>query len=416
MSSDTAVEGAPTVRGGSLTMAVGLVLLGISASVYLITSARAVGPFAFGSLSTLWTLIYTFGIGAFLPFEQELGRAFADRRARGLGAAPLVRRVALAAAACLGTLVAVGGVLSPVVVDRLFDGQWSLFFALILTLSVMSAQYVSRGMLAGSGRFSWYSGQLGVEGLARILACVCLLAAGVHAAGPYAWLLGLAPLLGLLGTVPGLRGLLRPGPPASWQEISGNLGWLLLGAVCAQGVANGAMVALKLLDQESGAAGQFLAAFVIARVPLFLFQGVQAVLLPGLAAALAAGDPQGFRTKLRGVFTATGAVALAGLLGAAVAGPWLMGVLFGPEFGLGRIHIVVLAAGTGIYMLAQVCQAGLVALGRHKENARSWAYALIVFVVACLLPYGPLARVEVALVLSCVTAAALLGLRLKTAH
>jgi len=78
--------------------------------------------------------------------------------------------------------------------------------------------------------------------------------------------------------------------------------------------------------------------------------------------------------------------------------------------------VLVLAGATGVYMLAQVCQAGLVALGKHKENAQSWAYALIVFVVACLLPYGPLARVEVALVLSCVAAAALLGLRLRAAR
>ncbi|MEO5874507.1 MAG: hypothetical protein ABIS86_14950 [Streptosporangiaceae bacterium] len=416
MSADTSVEGAPTVRGGSLTMAVGLVLLGISASVYLVTSARAVGPVEFASVSTLWTLIYTFGIGAFLPFEQELGRAFADRRARGLGALPLVRRVALAAAACLGVLLAVGAVLSPLLVDRLFGGEWTHFFALALALSVMSAQYVSRGMFSGAGRFSWYSGQLGVEGVVRIIACLCLLAVGVHASGPYVWLLVLAPLLGLLFTLPGLRGLARPGPPASWAEVSGNLGWLLLGGVCAQGVANGAMVALQLLAPDGGAAGQFLAAFVIARVPLFLFQGVQAVLLPGLAAALAAGDRQAFGVKLKGVFGATGAVALAGVLGAAVAGPWALGLLFGDEFGLGRAHLTALAGATGLYMLAQVFQAGLVALGRHRENALSWAFALVVFVLACLAPLEPLARVEVALIASCAVAAVVLGLCLTAAR
>ncbi|WP_460364408.1 hypothetical protein, partial [Actinocorallia lasiicapitis] len=95
---------APTVRAGALTMGGGLVLLGLSASVYLVVSARAVGPVAFGALSTLWTLVYTFGIGAFLPFEQELGRAYAHRAALGQGARPLVGRVALAAAGVLAVL------------------------------------------------------------------------------------------------------------------------------------------------------------------------------------------------------------------------------------------------------------------------------------------------------------------------
>ncbi|GAA3227804.1 hypothetical protein [Actinocorallia longicatena] len=412
----SAVRTAPTIRTGALTMGGGLVLLGLSASVYLVVSARAVGPDAFSSLSTLWTLIYTFGIGAFLPFEQELGRAHAHRTALGTGTRPLVVRVAAAAGAVLAALLTAGALLAPALVPRLFDGAWTAAGALALALGVMAAQYVTRGVFAGSSRFGWYSAQLGVEGVVRMAACAALLAWGVHSAAPYFWLLALAPLLALLLTLPGLRGAVPAGPPAPWSELSENLGWLLLGCLCAQGVANAAMVALKLLSPHDDTAGQFLAAFVIARVPLFLFQGVQAVLLPGLSAALATGDRTAFRAKLRGVLAATAAVGGAGVLGAALLGPWLLRLLFGPEFTLGRVHLVVLAAATALYMVAQVFQSALVSLGRHRDNALSWLAALGVFVLACALPLPPLARVELALMLSCATAAARTALRLRSAR
>ena len=83
-----------------------------------------------------------------------------------------------------------------------------------------------------------------------------------------------------------------------------------------------------------------------------------AVLLPGLAGALASGDRAAFRGRLRGVLAATGAVVLAGVLGAAAFGPWLVRLAFGEEFVLGRGHLVVLAAATGCFMLAQVFQHG----------------------------------------------------------
>lgn len=393
-------------------MAGGLVLLGLSASVYLVVSARAVGPVAFASLSTLWTLVYTFGIGAFLPFEQELGRAFAARSARGAGTGPLVGRVALAAAGVLAVLLAVGGLLSPALVPGLFSVGWTPAWVFALALAVMAAGYVTRGVYAGSSRFGWYSAQMGVEGLVRIVVCAALLGWGVHAVAPYLWLLALAPLVALPLTLPGLRGALRPGPPAPWSELSANLGWLLLAGIAAQAVANAAMAVLQSLTDRDGTAGRFLAAFVIARVPLFLFQGVQAVLLPGLAGALAAGDHAAFRAKLRGVLAATGAVAASGVLGAAVAGPWLLGLLFGEGFALARGHLVVLAAATGLYMLAQVFQAGLVALERHRDNALCWSAAFAVFAAVCLAPLPALARVEAALTLSCAAAALLLAVRL----
>ncbi|MBO2448468.1 lipopolysaccharide biosynthesis protein [Actinomadura barringtoniae] len=410
-----ATAGSTSVASGTLTIGAGLVLLGLSATVYLVLSARAVGPREFASVSTLWTLVYTFGIGAFLPFEQELGRALAHRTELGQGGRPVVIRTAQAAAVTLTVLLVAGAALAPQLVDRLFDGHWALLIALAVAVAAMAAQYVTRGAFAGSGRFAWYSAQLGIEGGLRIAGCAVLFLLGTETIGPYAWILAIAPLTSVLLTAPGTRRGLRPGPAAAWEEVSVNLGWLLAAAICAQGVANAAMVAMKLLDPDGDAAGQFLAAFVVARVPLFLFQAVQAALLPGLARALAAGDRQGFHRELRHVLTATGAVAGAGVLGSAVLGPQVLGLAFGSEFSLGRLDIVVLAAATGLYMVAQVFQSGLVALKRHRDNAIGWSSSLAVFVLACLVPVSALHRVELALVLSCVVAAGYMSARLFTA-
>lgn len=393
----------------SATVGAGLILLGVSATVYLVASARAVGAAGFGTLSMLWTLAYTFGNGAFLPFEQELGRAVASRAQRGEGSRPVCVRAAASAGVVLCFALAACSLFA-------FSLRDTSLFALGPALAAMAAQFLSRGMFSGSGRFGWYSAQLGVEGVVRALAAVALLCAGVRVIGPYAWVLAVAPLAALLCTLPGIRpaaaAALRPGPPSRWAEVSANLGWLLVSGLCAQAVANAAMVALHLLAPHSDMAGRFLAAFVIARVPLFLFQAVQAVLIPGLARALAAHDHAAFRRELRRVLSATSAVGLAGVLGSAGLGPWLLPLVFGSAFRLGRIDLLVLAASTVLYMLALVFQSGLVAIRRHRDNAIGWSVALAVFMLGCLLPLPPLPRVETALMASCVTAAALLCARL----
>jgi O-antigen/teichoic acid export membrane protein len=401
-----------TVSRNSVTVGAGLILLGVSATVYLVLSARAVGPREFASLSTLWTLVYTFGIGAFLPFEQELGRAVARRTVLGQGAGPVVARTAAIAGVVLVTLLVALAVAAPLFVDRLFAGQSTPLVALAVAMVAMAAQYLTRGLFSGTGRFGWYSAQLGLEGLVRIGGCVALLIAGVHTAGPYAWVLAAAPMAALLLTVPGAGQGVRSGPSARWAEVSVNLGWLLISAICAQAVANAAMVALQLLAPHSDTAGKFLAAFVIARIPLFLFQAVQATLIPGLARALAARDHAGFRRELGRVLVVTGLVGVAGMAGAAVLGPWALQLAFGKAFDLGRADIVVLAVSTGLYMLALVFQAGLVAMERHRANAAGWSIALGSFAAMCLVPLPALVRVETALVLSCGVAVGLLGMSL----
>jgi O-antigen/teichoic acid export membrane protein len=405
----------PAVGGvrSAATVGAGLILLAVSASVFLVVAARATGPEGFAGLAVLWTLIYTVGIGLFLPFEQEVARAVADRATRGDGARPIVTRAALAAAGVFALGTALLAPLSPWIVATLFDGSWTLAVALLLACMGLAAQYLQRGALSGSAAFGPYATQLGVEGLLRLTGCLALLAIGVGLAGPYALLLAAAPLLSVVAVVrPFARVSLVPGTRASWRELSRNLGWLLGASLAAQALANLATVAVKLLADpgQTAAAGHFLAGFTIARLPLLVFAAVQAVLLPSLTRTLAKGAHGRFHRQLHRVLWLTAGLGVSGVIGALVLGPEVLRLLFGPEFDLARVDLAALALGTAVYMLALVLQPAVIALDRHRANALAWVIGLAVFLVALVLPLGVFVRVELALALGSLTVVTLLAL------
>ena len=71
---------------------------------------------------------------------------------------------------------------------------------------------------------------------------------------------------------------------------------LLLGSLCAQVLLNGPPVLIPALatnEAEITRAGQFIAAFTLARVPLFLVVPLQTALLPMPHRAAALGRPRG---------------------------------------------------------------------------------------------------------------------------
>lgn len=411
---------------GSPTVAAGLAVLGASGLVYLTVAARATGPAAFGDLTALWTVVYTVGIGCFLPFEQELGRALARRAVLGEGGRPVVLRAALAAG-LLALLLALAAVAcAPALAGPLFSGDHGYLAVVLAASATMAAGHLTRGVFtgtagtareAGISGHAWYSGQLGAEGAVRTAACLALSLLGCTAPMPYAWILALAPAVAVALTVPGVRPALRPGPPAPWRELSANLGWLIAGSVCAQAVANVPVLAVTVLsgpaDRES--AGRFLAAVVLARIPLFAFQAVQAVLVPAWTRALTLGDRALFRRELLrglGVIAVLG-VACAGVGG--LAGPGLLRLTFGPRYGVGTLDLAVLGLVGGCHMACLMFQAGIVALGLHRFNAAGWAAGLAAFVAGCLVPLPVVPRVESAMALSAAVIATLLGLRLRRA-
>ena len=127
---------------------------------------------------------------------------------------------------------------------------------------------------------------MGSDGVVRIALCVALAVVGVTAAGVrYGFAVALAPLFGLTW-VYSHRGLrTEPRAEATWAEVTPNLGWLLLGSVFASSLLNAGPIAMTMLtqtDDEKALATQFAYAVLLARIPLFMFQAVQAALLPRL--------------------------------------------------------------------------------------------------------------------------------------
>jgi O-antigen/teichoic acid export membrane protein len=185
------------------------------------------------------------------------------------------------------------------------------------------------------------------------------------------------------------------GAPAVRSELSVSFAWLVLAALASQALANSTPVLVRLLGAgRDVATAQFFATLLVARIPLFLFAAVQAVLLPGLSRALAAGDREGFRTSLRRVAVAVAAFGLASVLAGAAAGIPVVRLVFGPGYALGRTDLVLLAAGTAVFIAANVQGQAALALGQHRRVAASWTLGCVVGIGLALVPGALSTRVE----------------------
>jgi len=385
-----------TVPEGTPAVGIGLIILGITAYAFLVISARALGPERYAALSATWALVFLVGPGFFLPLEQEVGRALSARAARGVGAAPLVRRAALAGGVLVVVLTALTVVISPALLEHLFDDQVLLVVALAGAFFAYFAEHLVRGILAGAKLFNRYGLVLGVEGVCRLGACVVLALVGVKTAGPYGLAIALAPIAAAAAAARPARAALLPGPEAEWGELSRALGYLLAGSLLAQLLVNAGPLAVKILagPGEESLTGHFLAGLVITRVPLFLFQAVQAAILPRLSGLAAAGRHADFRTGLGRLLLVVAVIGGLAIVGALIAGPLAVRVLFGSEFKLSRLDLTYLAAGSAAYMLSLALAQALIALSAYARVAAAWAVGVVVFFIVTFAVSGLLFRVE----------------------
>ena len=392
---------------GSLAVGAGLAVAGVSTYAFLALAARALGPSRYGALSGMWGIVFLLAPALYGPFEQEVGRALAARRVHGMGGLSLLTRTAAMLAMLVAVVLIATAVFSGLLLDRLFDHQLSLLIGFGLAMVGFALANLVKGGLAGIGRFSRYGSVLAAEGVARLVAGVAVAALGAEMAGPYGMVVGLSPFVVLL-FLRGERELFEPGPPVQWSELTANLGYLFTGATFASLLVYAGPVAAKALatPAESDDAGRFLATLVVARVPLFLFQAIQVALLPKLSRLAAAGLHREFRSGLNRIL---GAVVLLGgttTLGAATVGPFVIGMIFGQDFVLGRFDVAVLGLSTTAYMIALTLAQGLIAYGWHRRAAVGWFLGFLVMALLLVPEAELLMRVERALALGSAAAAA----------
>lgn len=402
----TTDEQQPTSRvplpEGTIPVGIGLLVAGLASFAFLKVGTNALGgDHEFGPVQALWFTTFALAPGFFLPLEQELSRALSHRRALGQGGKPVLRKVAQLGVVLAVTVAVVVLAGSAFVTDEVFDGHWALTFALIVAFVSYAPVHLARGIASGSARFRAYGIIMGADGAMRVAFCMLLAAFGVKAAGPYGFAVALAPLTGLLWVA--TKGELGTddGPPASWKEVTPNLGWLLVGSVFAAGLVNAGPIAANLLKDEGQTemVTQFGKGVLLSRIPLFLFQAVQAALLPRLARLAARNEIAEFRNGFRKLLLIVVGVGVVGTAGAFALGPFVMDKMYKADLS-GRT-MAMLAVGSAIYMLALALAQAVIALKGHALVGLGWGIGMATFVVVTWLSSDDLfRRIEFGLVAS----------------
>ena len=393
---------------GTIPVGLGLVVNGASTYAFQILAFRQLGSASYAALNGLWVTAFVLAPGLFLPLEQEVTRALSHRRSLGQGGRPLVAKALVAGLILIVAVVALVLLLRGPIETRLLRGSDGLFAALIVVLVGFAIESLARGTLSGNQRFGRYGVVVGVDGFGRAVFAALIALVGVGTLGWYGVVFAAGPFLAVLAGLAGARGLVEPGPPAAMSELTAAIGWLLLGSTFAQALGYSAYIGASVLatPAQNAALGAFIAGLFIARVPLLLFQAVQAALLPKLSSLLAQQRIAEFRHGfLRLVWMVAVGGAVATIAGFAL-GPFVGGKLFGASYTLDAVGLAALIAGVCLVVLALTIAQALIALQRYALAAFGPVLGLAVFVAAmvALGDWNVFTRAEVAFVLGGVAA------------
>jgi O-antigen/teichoic acid export membrane protein len=400
---------------GTIPVGIGLFIAGITAYAFFKVGQLALGKEDFKPIVALWFTTFALVPGFLLPVEQELGRALAHRRALNDGGKPVIQKMLPLAGGLTTVLIVATLVASPWLTRDMFDGYWSVTAALIITVIAFAPMHIARGIASGSGRFTAYGLILGIDGATRIISCVVLWQLNVTSVGAYAMAVALSPIVAVLFV--SARGDMKSqqGPPANFAELTPNLSWLLLGSVMAAALVNAGPIGVDVLANTSDA--EKVTAFgngvLLSRIPLFLFQAVQASLLPRLARLAAKGNLDEFVQGLSLLLKIVVGVAVLGTAGSYVLGPWALDIMY--DGGLDRSTLTLLALASGMYMLCIAIAQAVIALRGHRWVAIGWLSAVVTFLVLTAVSSDDLfLRVEIGLVGGSTAALLIFSVALKS--
>jgi O-antigen/teichoic acid export membrane protein len=402
------------VPEGTYAIGAGLLIAGFTAYGFQILAAKRLSDSDYAALNVLWAMVFVVAPGLFQPLEQEVARALAYRRARNIGGGPLVKRAAFLGGMLALAVAIIAAIFYRPIIDELFNTNAALLGALFIALGCYYVAHTTRGTLSGNGRFGAYGLMHGSEGTVRILFCIALFAVGSQSPGLYGLALALPPIFAVAIALRGQRNLLLPGPEAPYSELSSALALLLVASVLAQLLSYASVLGVQLLatPAQKDDVAKFITGLFIARIPLLLFQAVQAALLPKLAGLASEGKHEDFRTGMKRLVVVVVTICVLGTVGATVLGPWAGRTMFPSKWILGSRDMFLLTLGATGFILALTLAQGLIALKAYAQAAVSWIAGIIAFVVTVALGNDLFLRNEMGFVVGSGVAAILMAIQL----
>jgi O-antigen/teichoic acid export membrane protein len=393
---------------------IGIGALALGSYVLLAVTSRALSPHEYSLFAAYWSVVMGLILGATNPLETfGLGSTHVNKNEltidrQFVDAFKLVLVVALIAIL----------VLLPWTVPRVFDGHWSFLIATVLTLIGFLLTYSSRGILIVEHRSARYAQLMSAESLLRILFAIALITL-IGVGGSSASLaVSLAALVVGLASYYSVRSHISL--KVNWKNASvkntQTFRPLLVASLATLLLLNlGPFVVQFLAGAEAAAAGIFLNALTLSRVPIMLGPVLQARLVPSVSAILSREE---FPTLGKLIGKGLRGLIIGGALfvtGFALFGDTVIDILFGGNTTLDHLDLALLAIPTFLYLLAIAFQSVLVAMKETKKIAKAWVIGLLAYLLALLLPSEAILKVEVAGVIAMSTVVILLFSQLSRA-
>lgn len=391
---------APGYGRGAAILAVGVGATGLLTAVFFVVASHVLTPIEAKRVDLLWAIMWLAISVIYRPIEQLLTRTIAHRREHGLGAHPL-RTAAVIQAAFAGAFLALAVAFHDKLRGDAFDGSTALYLVLLFGIAFYGVSYFARGWLAGHQRFKLYGALLFLESATR---CTFALAVAVGIAhGEVAVALGIAaaPLVSLivLPIALTLRGRRErrddsAGSARASTRFAVSVAVMML---AEQVLLNAPVVSVELVSRDKILAGIVFNVLLIARAPLQLFMAVQASLLPHLARLEARRGRDEFEGAIRLLIVGIACLTVVVAGGLFVAGPFVMGNLFGQDYEYERTGLALVGIGMGLHLAAGTFSQAALARGRERVAAGAWLACGAAFLAWTFLPFveDPLLRVEV---------------------
>jgi O-antigen/teichoic acid export membrane protein len=392
-------RGAPSGNGSATAdygktasfLAIGVGLTGVITYVYFFIASHVLSKPDYGEITVVWSAVFITISTLYRPVEQLLSRHISEHLVKGEPIAGTTRNAATIQLGLAALFAVAALALRGPLQDDLLEGNETLYWIFFGAVLFYAASYFARGFLAGQKRFGLFTALILSESCFRTLFAVLVAVSLLSGQSWVAVGIVAAPSLSLM-VVPlafarGARG--APAAPAAAEDTAvsmahgtGFAAAVLVIMFSEQAFLNaGPLVARGL--EGAAAAGFIFNVLMLARAPLQLFQAVSTSILPhltGLHTSKEPGSEDEFHRSVRMVLIGIAAFTAVMALAILIAGPQLMQLAFSKKFSYDRGELLLVAAGTGLYLASVTVNQACVAQGQVRRAALRWIACALLFV------------------------------------